>query len=45
MKFEVATIGKDMPSGKRDEPVVCPYCGTTVRMEKTSAVFIISKLS
>lgn len=37
--FYVSKIGGGVPGGKEREPVICPYCGTTVRTEMTSATF------
>jgi hypothetical protein len=42
--FYVSTIGGGFPGGKELEPVNCPYCGTTVRTEMTSAVFLTSRI-
>jgi DNA-directed RNA polymerase subunit RPC12/RpoP len=43
-EFSVALIGSGVPGGKETEPVICPYCSTTIRKERTSGVFYTSKL-
>ncbi|GAB3375568.1 hypothetical protein GCM10027567_14550 [Spongiibacter taiwanensis] len=42
--FYVNSIGGGVPGGKELEPVICPYCGTTVRTEMTSATFTTCKI-
>lgn len=42
--FYVNSTGAGVPGGKELEPVVCPYCGTVVRTEMTSATFSTQKL-
>lgn len=42
--FRVTKIGGGVPGGKELEPVICPYCGTTIRIEMTSAVFSTSRV-
>jgi hypothetical protein len=43
-EFYVSSIGGGVPGGKELESVVCPYCGTTVRTEMTSAIFTTRKV-
>lgn len=43
-EFKVHAIGGGVPGGKEKEPIICPYCGTVVREEMTSATFRTSKL-
>jgi DNA-directed RNA polymerase subunit RPC12/RpoP len=43
-EFSVSLIGSGIPGGKETEPVICPYCSTTIREERTSGVFHTSKL-
>jgi len=42
--FYVTAIGGGVPGGKEREPILCPYCGTTVRVEMTSATFSTRKI-
>jgi DNA-directed RNA polymerase subunit RPC12/RpoP len=39
-EFSVTLIGAGVPGGKETEPVICPYCGTVVRTERTSGTFL-----
>ena len=43
-EFIVHSTGGGVPGGKEKEPIVCPYCGTIVRTEMTSATFRSSKI-
>ena len=43
-EFYVSSIGGGVPGGKELEPVISPYCGTTVRTEMTSATFTTRKV-
>ncbi len=43
-KFSVTEIGAGVPGGKESEPVICPYCGHTVRTERTSGTFLTGKI-
>ncbi|MGP9552305.1 MULTISPECIES: hypothetical protein [unclassified Halomonas] len=42
--FYVTSMGGGVPGGKELEPVICPYCGTVVRTEMTSATFSTRKI-
>ncbi|WKT60062.1 hypothetical protein Q2E61_14285 [Microbulbifer thermotolerans] len=42
-EFYVSSIGGGVPGGKELEPVIFSYCGTTVRIEMTSATFTTRK--
>lgn len=43
-EFYVSSMGGGVPGGKDLEPIICPYCETTVRTEVTSATFTTSKV-
>ncbi len=43
-EFRVHEVGGGVPGGKEKEPIICPYCGTIVRTEMTSATFHTSKI-
>ena len=44
-EFSVTIIGAGVPGGKESEPIICPYCNTVVRTERTSGTFRTSVLT
>lgn len=43
--FKVSHMGpRGIAGGEELEPIVCPYCGQTLRSERTSGWFVTEKI-